>query len=186
MRPRWCGRLRSRGGSSHWGYRVPLLTWTDEPIISRMSWARKGLMRSGMRPAPPPPRQLFTVVTIRLQNTRIVIRNLPLSILYHSSKYQVTRATDHICRQAYDTKAFYEKRLEQTNNLYMELSACMLQLEKRERDLSRYDSVYYLPSLSRCCRLVYIYTLLSTVEREWWQKERRLCCEFPSQLTWRL
>lgn len=40
-------------------------------------------------------------------------------------------------RQAQTIKGFYERKLEQTNNLYMELSAVMLQLEQREREVAR-------------------------------------------------
>ncbi|XP_013394256.1 mitogen-activated protein kinase kinase kinase 12 [Lingula anatina] len=40
-------------------------------------------------------------------------------------------------RHAQDVREHYEKKLERANNLYMELTACMLQLEKREKDLLR-------------------------------------------------
>lgn len=39
------------------------------------------------------------------------------------------------CRHAQDVREHYERKLERANNLYMELTACMLQLEKREREL---------------------------------------------------
>ncbi|XP_055899409.1 mitogen-activated protein kinase kinase kinase 13-like [Biomphalaria glabrata] len=38
-------------------------------------------------------------------------------------------------RHAQDVREHYESKLEHANNLYMELTACMLQLEKREREL---------------------------------------------------
>ncbi|CAG5125605.1 unnamed protein product [Candidula unifasciata] len=38
-------------------------------------------------------------------------------------------------RHAQDVREHYERKLERANNLYMELTACMLQLEKREREL---------------------------------------------------
>lgn len=38
-------------------------------------------------------------------------------------------------RHAQDVREHYEKKLERANNLYLELSACLLQLEQRERDL---------------------------------------------------
>ena len=41
------------------------------------------------------------------------------------------------CRHAQDVRELYEKKLERANNLYMELTSCMLQLEKRERELSK-------------------------------------------------
>ncbi|XP_070570180.1 mitogen-activated protein kinase kinase kinase 13-like isoform X1 [Ptychodera flava] len=40
-------------------------------------------------------------------------------------------------KHAQDIREHYERKLERANNLYMELSSCMLQLEKRERDLLR-------------------------------------------------
>ena len=40
-------------------------------------------------------------------------------------------------RHAQDVREHYERKLERANALYMELTACMLQLEKRERDLLR-------------------------------------------------
>ncbi|XP_023237540.1 mitogen-activated protein kinase kinase kinase 13-like isoform X1 [Centruroides sculpturatus] len=40
-------------------------------------------------------------------------------------------------RHAQDIREHYEKKLEKANNLYMELAACLLQLEERERDLIR-------------------------------------------------
>lgn len=38
-------------------------------------------------------------------------------------------------RHAQDIREHYERKLERTNNLYMELSAVLLQLEQRERDV---------------------------------------------------
>ena len=40
-------------------------------------------------------------------------------------------------RHAQDVREHYERKLERANNLYMELTACMLQLEKRERELMK-------------------------------------------------
>ncbi|XP_078621077.1 mitogen-activated protein kinase kinase kinase 13-like isoform X2 [Branchiostoma floridae x Branchiostoma japonicum] len=42
-------------------------------------------------------------------------------------------------RHAMDIREHYEKKLERANNLYMELSTCMLQLENRERELMRLE-----------------------------------------------
>jgi len=39
------------------------------------------------------------------------------------------------CRHAQDVREHYERKLDRANNLYMELTAVMLQLEKREQDL---------------------------------------------------
>jgi len=46
----------------------------------------------------------------------------------------IRRRRDEL-RHAQDVREHYEKKLERANNLYMELTACMLQLEKREREL---------------------------------------------------
>ena len=40
-------------------------------------------------------------------------------------------------RHAQDVREHYERKLARANNLYMELSTVMLQLETRERDLLR-------------------------------------------------
>lgn len=39
-----------------------------------------------------------------------------------------------------DIREHYERKLERANNLYMELSAIMLQLEMREKELIKYAS----------------------------------------------
>lgn len=39
-----------------------------------------------------------------------------------------------------DIREHYERKLERANNLYMELSAIMLQLEMREKELIKYVS----------------------------------------------
>jgi len=46
----------------------------------------------------------------------------------------IRRRRDEL-RHAQDVREHYERKLERANNLYMELTACMLQLEKREREL---------------------------------------------------
>lgn len=44
--------------------------------------------------------------------------------------------TVSVCfRHALDIREHYERKLERANNLYMELSAIMLQLEVREKEL---------------------------------------------------
>lgn len=40
-------------------------------------------------------------------------------------------------RHALDIREHYERKLERANNLYMELSAVMLQLELKEKELQR-------------------------------------------------
>lgn len=43
-----------------------------------------------------------------------------------------------LSRHALDIREHYERKLERANNLYMELSAVMLQLELKEKELQRY------------------------------------------------
>lgn len=40
-------------------------------------------------------------------------------------------------RHAQDMRLHYERKLERTNNLYIELTACMLQVEQRELEVIR-------------------------------------------------
>ncbi|KAK6165805.1 hypothetical protein SNE40_022648 [Patella caerulea] len=48
---------------------------------------------------------------------------------------ELVRRRKEELRHAQDVRDHYERKLERANNLYMELTACMLQLEKREREL---------------------------------------------------
>lgn len=48
---------------------------------------------------------------------------------------ELVRRRKEELRHAQDVREHYERKLERANNLYMELTACMLQLEKREREL---------------------------------------------------
>ena len=53
-------------------------------------------------------------------------------------------------RHAQDVREHYERKLERANNLYMDLTACMLQLEKREQELIKYVTVVVV-----MCSVVY-------------------------------
>jgi len=68
----------------------------------------------------------------------------------------ITTTTLCLCRHAQDVRELYERKLERANNLYMELCACMLQMEKRERELAK--SV--LPAHSLICLLYRLLTYL--------------------------
>lgn len=57
-------------------------------------------------------------------------------------------------RHALDIREHYERKLERANNLYMELSAIMLQLEVREKELMKY--VNKLTLLHHCPALFHI------------------------------
>lgn len=50
-------------------------------------------------------------------------------------------------RHALDIREHYERKLERANNLYMELSAIMLQLEVREKELMKYVEIQGVISL---------------------------------------
>ena len=64
--------------------------------------------------------------------------SLPVWTLF-AIKANFVWTKDHLhFRHAQDVREHYERKLERANNLYMELTACMLQLEKRERELIKY------------------------------------------------
>ena len=50
----------------------------------------------------------------------------------------MTAAASCLLRHALDIREHYERKLERANNLYMELSAVMLQLELKEKELQKY------------------------------------------------
>lgn len=55
----------------------------------------------------------------------------------HGEQELIRRRREEL-RHAQDIRLHYERKLERTNNLYMEFTACLLQLEQRERDIIRY------------------------------------------------
>lgn len=54
--------------------------------------------------------------------------------LPHIEEDLVKRRREEL-RHAQDVREHYERKLERANSLYMELSACLLQLEQREREI---------------------------------------------------
>lgn len=58
----------------------------------------------------------------------------------HISKFEedLIKKRKSELKHAQDIREHYERKLERTNNLYMELSAVLLQLEQRENDLIRF------------------------------------------------
>ncbi len=56
----------------------------------------------------------------------------------------MTSAASFLLRHALDIREHYERKLERANNLYMELSAVMLQLELKEKELQRYKRSHEL------------------------------------------
>lgn len=80
---------------------------------------------------------------------------LSLSIIYHDDHVHVLLANfNFFGRHAQDVREHYERKLERANNLYMELTACMLQLEKRERELLKWVGgncrIFLLQMLPSC------------------------------------
>ncbi|XP_066592561.1 mitogen-activated protein kinase kinase kinase 13 isoform X2 [Prorops nasuta] len=72
----------------------------------------------------------------------------------------IRRRQDEL-RHAQDIREHYERKLERTNNLYMELSAVLLQLEQRERDvIKREQQTGYKQSKKR-----FVNPLLKAQER---------------------
>ncbi|XP_032455007.1 mitogen-activated protein kinase kinase kinase 13 isoform X1 [Nasonia vitripennis] len=73
----------------------------------------------------------------------------------------IRRREDEL-RHAQDIREHYERKLERTNNLYMELSAVLLQLEQRERDVMKREqqSSVHKPSKKRI-----VHPLLKCQER---------------------
>lgn len=54
----------------------------------------------------------------------------------HKYEQDLVRKRQDEFKHAKDIRIIYERKLERTNNLYAELSACFLQLEEREKELS--------------------------------------------------
>lgn len=50
-------------------------------------------------------------------------------------------------------RELYEQKLERANSMYMELTACMLQLEKRERELIRYVIFSNIINIAHHCHV---------------------------------
>lgn len=69
----------------------------------------------------------------------------------------MTSAASFLLRHALDIREHYERKLERANNLYMELSAVMLQLELKEKELQRYEN----KSMNTGCICVYYANILS-------------------------
>lgn len=54
----------------------------------------------------------------------------------HKYEDDLIRKRQDEWKHAKDIRLIYERKLERTNNLYMELSACFMQLEEREREIA--------------------------------------------------
>lgn len=54
----------------------------------------------------------------------------------HDHEQELIRKRQEEWKHAKDVRLIYERKLERTNNLYTELSACFVQLEEREREIA--------------------------------------------------
>ncbi|XP_043504154.1 mitogen-activated protein kinase kinase kinase 13 isoform X1 [Polistes fuscatus] len=72
----------------------------------------------------------------------------------------IRRREDEL-RHAQDIREHYERKLERTNNLYLELSAVLLQLEQRERDVIKREQ----QSGYKQCKKRIVHPLLKAQER---------------------
>ncbi|KAL2751538.1 mitogen-activated protein kinase kinase kinase 13 isoform X1 [Vespula maculifrons] len=72
----------------------------------------------------------------------------------------IRRREDEL-RHAQDIREHYERKLERTNNLYLELSAVLLQLEQRERDVIKREQ----QSGYKQCKKRLVHPLLKAQER---------------------
>lgn len=61
--------------------------------------------------------------------------NVPISCLLSEEEMELIRKRDEELEHARDIREHYERKLEKANNLYMEVTALLLQLEQREGDL---------------------------------------------------
>lgn len=86
-------------------------TWRDNEFFFLLQQSWKKEIQEHMEHMP-----LFTNTNPRFENDLILRRKNEL-------------------RQAQDVREHYERKLERTNNLYLELNAILLQLELRERDV---------------------------------------------------
>lgn len=83
-------------------------------------------------------------------------------------------------RHAQDIRLHYERKLERTNNLYMEFTACLLQLEQREREIIRREQSLEIGSASRPYKKHIVRPLIKAQERFGKKRTYRLPSDPPS------
>lgn len=83
----------------------------------------------------------------------------------------------HTSRHALDIREHYERKLERANNLYMELSAIMLQLEVREKELMKYVNKLYITVSSAGFTVI---LPLSSIIRPYWLSVYSSSKAFPA------
>ncbi|XP_037573839.1 mitogen-activated protein kinase kinase kinase 13-like isoform X1 [Dermacentor silvarum] len=83
-------------------------------------------------------------------------------------------------RHAQDIRLHYERKLERTNNLYMEFTACLLQLEQREREIIRREQSLEIGSGYRPYKKRIVRPLIKAQERFGKKRSYRLPSDPPS------
>lgn len=83
-------------------------------------------------------------------------------------------------RHAQDIRLHYERKLERTNNLYMEFTACLLQLEQREREIIRREQSLEIGSGNRPYKKHIVRPLIKAQERFGKKRSYRLPSDPPS------
>lgn len=63
----------------------------------------------------------------------------------HKYEQDLIRKRQDELKHAKDIRSIYERKLERTNNLYMELSACFLHLEEREKEIQEREKQFGKP-----------------------------------------
>ncbi|XP_023235625.1 mitogen-activated protein kinase kinase kinase 13-A-like isoform X1 [Centruroides sculpturatus] len=95
----------------------------------------------------------------------------------HAEEDLVNRRREEL-RHAQDVREHYERKLEKANNLYMELTACMLQIEEREKDLiKREQSMQMNTSGNKPYRKRIVRPLLKAHERFHKKRTYKSQCE---------
>ncbi|XP_075532820.1 mitogen-activated protein kinase kinase kinase 13-like isoform X2 [Dermacentor variabilis] len=82
-------------------------------------------------------------------------------------------------RHAQDIRLHYERKLERTNNLYMEFTACLLQLEQREREIIRREQSLEIGSGYRPYKKRIVRPLIKAQERFGKKRSYRLPSDPP-------
>lgn len=86
----------------------------------------------------------------------LIFLDVVFQFKFHNGK-NLFRCNFFFARHAQDVREHYEHKLERANRLYIELTYCMLQLEKREQELMRLvelGNLYFFINGIKCNVLV--------------------------------
>lgn len=67
--------------------------------------------------------------------------NIPISCYSSEDESELIRKRNEELQHARDVREHYERKLDKANNLYLEVTACLLQLEQRERELAKREKL---------------------------------------------